>query len=158
LTKDDRDSEPATAAQRLIRCSTHAALATRIDDWPYVSLVAVACAEDGSPLLLLSDLAQHTRNLLADQRVSLLFTNNAGVADPLSAPRLSVLGRAQRCDDPQLAARFAARHPESAAYAGFGDFKLYRVTIERGHLIAAFGRISWIAGENLCYDNATRSE
>src|SRR5712691_1300610 len=141
----DRGAE----ARRLIRRRDHAALATLLDGWPYVSLVATACDSDASPLLLLSDLAQHTKNLLADPRVSLLFDDTAGLPDPLAGPRLSVLGRAERVDDPRLAARFAARHPASERYAGFADFHLYRVVIERGHLVAGFGRIAWIAAEQL---------
>src|SRR6202035_2806347 len=51
--------------------------------------------------------------------------------------------------DPRAVARFAARHPASAQYAGFADFHLYRVTIERGHLVAGFGRIAWIEAAEL---------
>lgn len=116
---------------------------------PYVSLVATACEFDASPLLLLSDLAQHTKNLLADPRVSLLFEDTGEHLDLLAGPRLTLLGRAERCDDPLAAARFAARHPASADYAGFADFHLYRVAIERAHLVAGFGRIAWIEAEEL---------
>jgi putative heme iron utilization protein len=139
----------AIEARRLIRSRDHAALGTSLDGHPYVSLVAVACDIDASPLLLLSDLAQHTGNLLADRRVSLLFEATSGYTDPLAGPRLTLLGRAGRIDDPRLSARFAVRHPTSAVYAGFADFHLYRVEIERGHLVAGFGRIAWIAGEHL---------
>src|SRR5437870_2625146 len=139
--------ELGAEARRLIRRCGHAALATSlamdVGGRPYVSLVATACDLDASPLLLLSDLAQHTRNLLAEPRVALLFEDTVGLADPLAGARLSLLGAARRCDDPdgdcRLAARFAARHPASAAYAGFADFRLYRVEIERGHLVAGFG-------------------
>jgi putative heme iron utilization protein len=99
--------------------------------------------------LLLSDLAQHTRNLLADPRVSLLFEDTGGHSDPLAGPRLTLVGRAERVEDPHSAARFAARHPASALYAGFADFHLYQVVIERGHLVAGFGRIAWIEAEDL---------
>src|SRR5260370_24510247 len=102
----DRGAE----ARRLIRRRDHAALATLLDGRPYVSLVATACDSDASPLLLLSDLAQHTKNLLADPRVSLLFEDTAGLPEPLAGPRLTVLGHAERVDDPHLAGRFAARH------------------------------------------------
>src|SRR5437773_5359670 len=110
------------AARRLMRRPGHAALATSFEGHPYVSLVATACDTDASPLLLLSDLAQHTRNLVADPRVSLLFDDTSEYPDPLSGPRLTLLGLAERCDDRRCAARFAARHPGSAAYAGFADF------------------------------------
>src|SRR5216684_6807180 len=141
--------EPGTAARRLMRSRFHAALATSLAGHPYVSLVASACEPDARPLLLLSDLAQHTRNLVADPRVSLLFEDTGNHPDPLAGPRLTLLGRAERCADPRSAARFAARHPASAGYAGFADFHLYRVAIERGHLVAGFGRIAWIEAEDL---------
>lgn len=142
---DETDS--GVVCRCLMRRQTHAALATSRDGHPYVSLVALAFDYDASPLLLLSDLAQHSRNIAADARVSLLF--DGGVpehppADPLAEPRLSLLGEAVRCDDGSLLARFTARHPSAAAYAGFGDFHLYRVALGRGHLVAGFGRISWV--------------
>src|SRR6266699_1790836 len=71
-----------------------------------------------------------------------------------AGPRLTLLGRAERCADPRSAARFAARHPASAGYAGFADFHLYRVAIERGHLVAGFGRIAWIEAEDLRFGGA----
>ena len=140
--------ERGAECRRLMRRQSHAALATGLDGRPYVSLVAVACDLDASPLLLLSDLAQHSRNIGADRRVSVLFDGENGRgpagADPLAEPRLSLLGEAERRDDPRALARFIARHPSAAAYAGFGDFNLYRVAIGRGHLVAGFGRISWV--------------
>jgi len=152
MPDDATKQQLGTAARRLIRSRDHAALGTSLDGRPYVSLVAAACDGDASPLLLLSDLAQHTKNLLADPAVSLLFEDVAGHADPLAGPRLTLLGRAERCGDPRAAARFAARHPVSAAYAGFADFHLYRVSIERGHLVAGFGRIAWIEAFELRFD------
>src|SRR3954468_21943562 len=142
-------ADTGTLARRLIRNRDRAALGTNFDRWPYVSLVIAACDIDASPLLLLSDLAQHTRNIVSNPAVSLLYDGTGEFPDPLTGPRLTVLGRAERCDDPRAAARFAARHPASAVYAGFADFHLYRVEIERGHLVAGFGRIAWIEGENL---------
>jgi putative heme iron utilization protein len=128
----------------LMRAQATAALGTLMDGAPYVSLVLVAFDADGAPLLLLSRLAQHTRNLLADPRVSLLFDGTAGLDDPLTGPRLTVLGPAAPCPDPKALERYLARHPSAATYAGFGDFQLYRVGIERGHCVAGFGRIAWI--------------
>jgi putative heme iron utilization protein len=146
------ESDSGTPCRQLMRRQTHAALATSRDGHPYVSLAALAFEYDASPLLLLSDLAQHSRNIAADGRVSLLFDGGAPehpVQDPLAEARLTVLGEAARCDDPRLLARFTARHPSAASYAGFGDFHLYRVTVGRGHLVAGFGRISWIEGAAL---------
>jgi len=142
---DETDS--GVVCRRLMRRQTHAALATSRDGHPYVSLVALAFDYGASPLLLLSDLAQHSRNIAVDARVSLLFDGGAPQhppVDPLAEPRLTLLGEAVRCDDASLLSCFTARHPSAAAYAEFGDFHLYRVTIGRGHLVAGFGRISWI--------------
>jgi putative heme iron utilization protein len=128
----------------LMRAQATAALGTVMDGAPYVSLVLVALDADGSPLMLLSRLAQHTKNLLADPRVSLLFDGTAGLEDPLAGARLTVLGTAAPCPDPQALGRYLARHPSAEMYAGFGDFDLYRVTIARGHSVAGFGKIAWI--------------
>src|SRR5271163_4874822 len=106
--------------RRLMRRQTHAVLATSLAEapggHPYASLVAVACDIDASPLLLLSDLAQHSRNLAADNRISLLFDGDGDhlpSQDPLAAPRLSLLGETERSDDPRLLVRFVARHPSA---------------------------------------------
>src|ERR1700686_1373104 len=107
--------DQGAAARRLMRSRGHGALATSLDGRPYVPLVAGACQIDASPLLLLSDLAQHTQNLVADPQVSLLFDGTGDYHEPLAGPRLTLLGRAERVDDPsgasRGAARFAARHP-----------------------------------------------
>jgi hypothetical protein len=144
---------PALAARRLLRSLDRAALATSLapasGGGPYASLVLAATAPDGAPLLLLSDLAQHTMNMAAEPRVALLFDGTAGLAEPLTGARATVLGRAERSADERLRARFLARHPGAALYAGFGDFHLYRVAVERAHLVAGFGRIDWIAAAEL---------
>ncbi|HUN51591.1 MAG TPA: pyridoxamine 5'-phosphate oxidase family protein, partial [Candidatus Sulfotelmatobacter sp.] len=137
---------PAAAARRLIRSQNTATLATNLaagDGWPYASLVLTACDHDGSPLLLISGLAEHTKNITADPRVSLLFDGTAGLADRLTGARATVLGRAERSQEPHHRERFLARHPSAAMYAGFGDFAFYRVSIARTHLVAGFGRIHW---------------
>jgi hypothetical protein len=151
MPDDKNKQELGAAARRLVRSRDRAALGTSLGGRAFVSLVAAACDSDASPLLLLSDLAQHTKNLVAESSVSLLFEDVAGHPDPLAGPRLTLLGRAERCDDPRAAARLAARHPASAAYAGFADFHLYRVSIERGHLVAGFGRIAWIEAAELSF-------
>jgi putative heme iron utilization protein len=141
--------DAARLARGLMRGCERAALATSYRGAPYVSLALVATDFDASPLLLLSDLAQHSRNIASDPRVSLLFDGTEGHSDRLDGPRLTLLGQAETETDPRLLSRFSARHPSSAAYAGFADFRIYRIAGERGHLVAGFGRIEWIEGSDL---------
>ncbi len=148
--------DPAGFARRLLRGRDRAVLATSLLGAPYASLVLVASDLDASPLLLLSDLAQHSRNIAFDPRISLLFDATGGHPDPLAGPRLTVLGQAEMVDDPHLLARFTARHPSASLYAGFADFHLYRVAVERGHLVAGFGLIVWIEGRELRFAPDTR--
>jgi len=112
--------------------------------WPYASLVLVAVDHDLSPILLLSDLAEHSKAIAADPRVSLLFDGTAGLAQPLTGPRVTLLGRAARTADGRLKQRFLRHHPDAAMYAGFGDFNVYKVSVERTHLVGGFGKIRWI--------------
>jgi heme oxygenase (biliverdin-IX-beta and delta-forming) len=146
---EERTDSPAATARRLVRSLDRATLATSQDGWPYASLVLAAADQDASPLLLLSDLAEHSKNLKRDSRASLLFDGTAGRDDPLTGPRVTVLGEMKPVADPRLMARFTARHPSAAGYAGFADFHLYRLAIARAHLVAGFGRIHAIGADAL---------
>ena len=143
--------DPPVIGRLLARGCTRAVLATSLNGAPYASLVLFAVDVDASPLLLLSDLAQHSRNIAFDPRVSLLLDASEGHLDPLTGPRLTLLGRALANDDPRCLGRFVSHHPPSAGYAGFRDFHLYRVVVERGHLVAGFGRIDWIDGADFLF-------
>jgi len=140
---------PAQTARRLMRTIDRATLASSREGWPYASLVLVARDASGAPLLLLSDLAEHTRNLKAEPRASLLFDGTAGLAEPLTGPRVTVLGEVERADDPILLEAFVARHASAAAWTRMGDFHLYRLSPSRAHLVAGFGRIAWIEAAEL---------
>jgi putative heme iron utilization protein len=149
MTQDDM----SRTVRELVRGLDRAALATAlpVDDgaWPYASLVLVAVDHDLSPLLLLSDLAEHTKAIAADPRVSLLFDGTYGLDQPLTGPRVTLVGRASRTEAPGVARRFLAHHPDAEIYAGFKDFHFYRVAVERAHLVAGFGKIRWLAAEEL---------
>lgn len=146
------DPSPGEAGRRLIRSADRATLATlrnAADGWPYASLVMVACDHDASPILLISNLADHTRNILADERVSLLYDGTAGLAEPLTGARVSLQGRARKTEDEGHARRYLRRHPSAEGYAGFADFSFWRVSIEAAHLVAGFGRIHWIDRDDI---------
>ncbi len=151
------EEQPGAVVRRLMDTARQASLATALvrDDSgrPYISLVLVAQDERGSPILLLSDLAEHTRNLKAEPRAALLYDGTSGLADPLTGPRASILGRIEpiAASGPvsRLTARFLARYPTAASYADFADFRLYRMTVERAHLVAGFGRIQWLTAADV---------
>lgn len=145
---------PAGIARRVMRQADRAALTTAQRDaggWPYPSLVLTALDHDASPLLLISDLADHTANIKADPRAGLLFDGTGGLAEPLTGPRVSVLGRMEVTEDPRHRARFLARHESASFYAGFADFTVWRMVVERAHLVAGFGRIHWITAGDLLF-------
>jgi heme iron utilization protein len=151
---------PAEVGRALIRQAGKATLATLAavggpEPRPYASLVLVACDHDASPILLLSDLAEHSRNIAACDRVSLLIEGAGGAGDPLEGPRLSVEGRIAPSVDARHRARFLARHPSAGVYADFADFVLYRIAVSRGHLVQGFGKIDWIEADALLYDAGT---
>lgn len=127
-------------SRRLLRTIRAGALATvDAQGRPFATLVNVATASDGSPILLLSRLSRHTRLLEADGRCSLLLSQG-GKGDPLAHPRLTVTGLAARDHSPHLRARFLARHPKSALYADFADFSFWRLAPEEFHLNGGFAR------------------
>src|SRR5262245_9796675 len=136
------DFNPAVAAKKLLREGRSGALATLMPGSgdPYCSLVNVATAADGSPLLFISRLAVHTRNILADPRVSLMLDERRE-GDPLEGARVMLMGTAQLTEDAQARRRYLDRQPEAQMFAGFGDFGFYRIELKGAHLVAGFGRI-----------------
>jgi putative heme iron utilization protein len=140
--KPAQDFDPRTAAKKLLREGRSGALATLMPGSgdPYCSLVNVATEADGSPLLLISKLAVHTRNILADPRVSLMIDERKE-GDPLQGARVMLMGTATATADPQARRRYLERQPEAEMFAGFADFSFYRIALKAAHLVAGFGRI-----------------
>src|SRR3954462_790654 len=91
------DFSPPKVAKGLLRKSRQGALATLMTGTgdPYCSLVNLASHPDGSPILLISRLALHTKNILADPRVSLMLDERAP-GDPLEGARIMLAGRAEQ--------------------------------------------------------------
>jgi len=140
------DFDAKSVAKTLLRTARAGSLATidRNTGHPFASLVNVAADVDGAPLILISRLATHTANLEKDGRASVLISA-AGKGDPLSYPRLTLIGSFAHiaCNDPRDARarrRFLARHPKSELYAGFADFSFWRLDAVSAHLNAGFAR------------------
>ncbi|MEX0842506.1 MAG: DUF2470 domain-containing protein [Xanthobacteraceae bacterium] len=147
------DFNTRQAAKKLLREGRSGALATLMaaSADPYCSLVNVATAADGAPLLLLSRLAVHTKNILADPRVSLMLDERKE-GDPLEGARVMLMGTTAATEDPNARRRYLARHPEAETFAGFGDFAFYEIKLKDAHLVAGFGRIVDLAPADVLTD------
>ncbi len=118
--------------------------------YPFVSLVLPALSAEGELILLLSNLSDHAKNLQRDARASLLMDGTLELKEPLTGPRLTLLGEVHVSADQQAdKARYLEVHPEAELYAGFGDFKLYRFRTFEGLFVAGFGRIFRLKPEEL---------
>lgn len=147
------DFVPVVVARQLLRATRAGTLSTndRHTGHPFGSLVNVATAADGSPVLLLSRLATHTANLERDGRASILLAAT-GKGDPLAHPRLTVLGSLVRDDDPALRRRFLAHHPKAELYAALPDFSVWRMMVAAFHLNGGFARAADLTPEDVLSD------
>jgi putative heme iron utilization protein len=139
------DFDAGRLARSLLRRSRQGALATLMAGTgdPYCSLVNLASHPDGSPILLISRLAVHTRNILGDPRVSLMLDERAE-GDPLEGSRIMLAGRAEEAGGEDVAIlrrRYLSAHPSAEAFVDFGDFSFFRIRPTATHLVAGFGRI-----------------
>jgi len=145
---------PDLWSRAILRRALKASLATfhRETGYPYASLVTIATLPGGAPLMLISSLAEHTKNIVENPRASLLFDETGGLGDPLEGARVSVFGTMKKVDDPSARARFLSRHPPAANYVDFDDFAFYALNIEGAHFVGGFGRISDPGSDDLTTD------
>jgi heme iron utilization protein len=156
------DFNASSLARSLLRRSRQGALATLMagSGDPYCSLVNVASHADASPILLISRLALHTRNILADSRVSLMLDERAA-GDPLEGARIMLAGRAEEAAGEaagMLRRRYLNAHPSAEAFVDFKDFSFFRIVPSAAHLVAGFGRIIDLAPAQFLTDIGDASE
>ncbi len=122
--------------------------------YPYGTFVTYAM--DGArPVFLISRIAEHTKNLAADPRASLLV-HETGKADPLANGRVTLVGRMERLARPDASsarAAFLAAHPYVESFIDYGDFDLHALEVEAVRYIGGYGRMSWVSAE--AYRDAT---
>jgi hypothetical protein len=116
---------------------------------PYASTVNLAMDEKGRPYTFMSTMAEHTTNIRADTRCSVLVHEQQGQGDQLANARLTLVGHMVHVsnDDPaykQCEEGFLANHP-GAYYVEFDDFSCYRLEIEAIRYIGGFGEMSWVS-------------
>jgi hypothetical protein len=156
--------DPAAAARKLLRAERQGALATlslHKKGWPFGSLAPYALSARSEPILLLSALAQHTKNALADSRASLLVQDSAGLApgaDPQAYGRVTLLGRVAavaEAEEDDVRARYLASHPQATRTARGHDFRWYALSIEEARFIGGFGEICWVPGPSMVIEPST---
>jgi heme iron utilization protein len=150
------DFNAADLARSLLRRSRQGALATLMagSGDPYCSLVNLASHPDASPILLISRLALHTKNILADGRVSLMLDERAE-GDPLEGARIMLAGRAEEAAEAEtelLRRRYLTAHPSAEAFVEFKDFSFFLIRPTGAHLVAGFGRIVDLKPEQFLTD------
>ena len=125
----------------------------------YSTFVMAAFDYDLSPILLLSNLSEHTTNIKNNSLVSLMiceennlynffpkFKNkfpNIDYEDPMSRPRVTLIGKIKKSSDENHQTRFLKRHPAARLYSGFGDMNFYKIEIKTAHLIGGFAQVKW---------------
>jgi hypothetical protein len=133
-------------ARAVLRLCDFAALATHsagLPGFPFASHAPFALDGACRPLLLLSNLAEHTRNVTLDARASLMAT--APGPEPQERARITLVGEIRPAEPaPALVERYLRYHPEAATFLGFGDFRFYRLAVQRVRLIGGFARAGWI--------------
>ncbi len=136
-----------TEVRRLLRTGRSGALGSisvAMSGYPFVSLLPYGLDERGCPLFLLSRLAEHTKNLRADPRASLMVSDEARDS-PLASVRLTLLGTVNRVDLDEFGrARFLRYSPNSAEFLNWGDFSFFRMEPQRARFISGFGRMGWL--------------
>lgn len=137
--------------RRLVRSRANAVLSTvssEMDGWPFGSVAPYVLDHQGHPVLLLSDLAQHTRNIQKDPRMSLLVWED-DQTDIQAAARATVMGRATEIEGTEtLRDRYLRYLPQAQPYFAVHDFRFYRLSVERVRFIGGFGDIHWVRGED----------
>ena len=127
-------------ARLLIRNVNAGTLATAESGVPHAALVTVAFDAETAPILLLSQLAIHTRQLQANPACALLLTEQTEAgSNPQTAARLCLTGTAAKTENLTARAIFLKCHPYAALYADFADFAFWRIFITDAYYIGGFG-------------------
>jgi putative heme iron utilization protein len=137
-TQEGSDKDFYKQARGLLLHARVAALATVSEGMPFAALVTPAFLPDLSPLLLLSELSTHTRQLKGNPACALLVTGEAASENPQTAPRLCLTGNATVIPGGAARAAYLAAHPYAEMYVDFADFAFWRIAVTGAHYIGGF--------------------
>lgn len=137
----------ATEARKMLRAHRYGALSTlskKFDGFPFGSITPYLVDHDGSLIILISGLAEHTKNILHDPRVSLI-THDQRDAQIQTQGRITLLGNAELITDKDtIGARYLRYFPEAESYFAMHDFAFYRIKPIAIRYIGGFGKIHWV--------------
>ena len=146
----------AIEAKQFLRSTRSGVLSSflvKFDGYPYGSVMPFVLGHDCQPILFISSIAEHTKNIIANPKVSLLvFQSELKNAEDLHANgRLTLIGKAEKLDknNSDLMARYCRYLPESTEYLTMHDFQFYRINITLARYIAGFGKMGWVAGDEI---------
>lgn len=147
----------AHEARRMLRAHRYGALCTlskKLDGYPFGSITPYLVDQDGSVLILISTLAEHTKNIRHDPRVSLI-THDQRDPHIQAQGRVTVTGNAElEPDRIQAGLRYLRYFPEAQTYLSMHDFSFYRIRPHAIRYIGGFGKIHWIDMENYAVSQA----
>ncbi|MGH8651993.1 MAG: HugZ family protein [Gammaproteobacteria bacterium] len=144
-------------ARRLLLGGYHGVLSTlsvEAPGYPFGSVVPYCLDRQGWPVILISRIAQHTKNILADPKVSLIVCEDSA-HDIQATARLTCLANAEPIADGNgdTPARYYRYFPQARGYHQTHDFEFYRLALVRARYIGGFGSIHWLAPEQLLRPN-----
>ena len=118
--------------------------------WPFGSVMPYALSAEGAPIFLISGMAIHTQNVLADPRASLLVTQSGNERDPLGMARATLLGTVTAIDNVPAETRqlYLDRHPNSRHWIDYADFGFFRLDVTQIYFVGGFGVMGWVPAED----------
>jgi len=153
-------SDQALNARRLLNHQSVGVLSTHsidVEGYPFGSIAPYALDYESEPIILISDIAQHTRNIKRNNKVSLTVFDQC-VDDPQSNSRLTWIGDAELIDpnDTPIRDRYLRYFPSAESYFETHDFSFYRIRLRRARFIGGFGQIYWIEPDRMLVKNPFR--
>ena len=150
----------ALTARNLLNHQAVGVLSTHsidVEGYPFGSIAPYTLNYDGEPAILISDIAQHTRNIKQNNKVSLTVFDHLA-EDPQSGGRLTWIGDADKIDESDLDTRdrYLRYFPSAESYFETHDFSFYRIGLRRARFIGGFGEIYWVEREAMLVKNPFR--
>ncbi len=142
----------ALEARQFLR-STHSGIlstfSAKFEGYPFGSVAPFVLDHDCQPIILISNIAEHTKNIVANPKVSLVVF--ASTDDLQANARLTLIGEAIKIDkeEAHLRTRYLRYIPQAASYFDMHDFAFYRIQIAQVRYIAGFGKMSWFSGKDM---------